>query len=153
MSMKPFCSQPRISVIICTHNPRTDYLLRTDTGFGIFPELRVTHLISAARVQREYFLRLVRAHRFSHAVLRYLLHGTKPRPAMAFPRFRLIVHGLKNGWFSMRCRQASMVGQSDATQFIRNNHLKSLPRALNEKEISLTERPFTKAHVVRRPLY
>ena len=117
---------------------------RKDTGFGIFPELRVTHLISAARVQREYFLRLVRDHRFSHAVLRYLLHGTKPRPAKVFRRFRLIAHGLKNGWFSMRCQQASIAGQSDATEFIRNNHLKTLPRALSEKEISLTGRPFTK---------
>ena len=112
---------------------------RKNTAFGIFPELRVTHLISAARVQREYFLRLVREHRFSHAVLRYLLDGTKPRPAKVFQRLRLIPHGLKNGWFSMQCKQASIAGQSDATQFIRNNHLKTLPRALSEKEISLTE--------------
>jgi glycosyltransferase involved in cell wall biosynthesis len=97
---------------------------RNDAGFGIFPELRVTHLISAKRVQREYFLRLVRAHRFSHAVLRYLLDGTKPPPAKAVRHLRLIAHGLKNGWFSMRCKQAGTAGQSDAAKFIRNNNLK-----------------------------
>jgi len=96
---------------------------RKHAGFGIFPELRVTHLISAARVQREYFPRLIRAHRFSHAVLRYMLDGTTPQPAAVFERLRLIPHGLRNGWFSMRCKQASMAGQSDAAQFIRNNHL------------------------------
>ncbi len=36
-----------------------------DSGYGIFPELRITHLISAGRVQQEYIVRLVRDHTLS----------------------------------------------------------------------------------------
>ena len=48
-------------------------------GFGVFPELRVTHLILARRLGHGYFLRLTHDHAFSHSVLRYLLTGAKPR--------------------------------------------------------------------------
>ena len=53
----------------------------SDTGFGIFPELRITHLIPARRVQPDYLVRLVHGHSFSLAVLRYMVYGTNPRPA------------------------------------------------------------------------
>ena len=34
-------------------------------GFGLFPDLRVTHLISAARLTRRYYLRLIHDHALS----------------------------------------------------------------------------------------
>ncbi len=49
--------------------------IETDFGFGIFPELRITHLISKERVRSAYLVRLVHGHRFSHAVAAYMLRG------------------------------------------------------------------------------
>jgi glycosyltransferase involved in cell wall biosynthesis len=50
-------------------------------GFAIgrFPELQMTHLISAARLQRSYLLRLAEGLAFSDAVLRYIWDGDLPR--------------------------------------------------------------------------
>ena len=48
-------------------------------GFGVFPELRVVHLISANRVEPEYFLKLVYGWWFSESVLNYLMTGIEPR--------------------------------------------------------------------------
>jgi glycosyltransferase involved in cell wall biosynthesis len=90
----------------------------SDTGFGIFPELRITHLISAGRVRQDYIVRLVHGHTFSHAILRYMVNGTKPCPATALRHLRIIAHGLKNGWFSMRCQLAESRGTADATRFV-----------------------------------
>ena len=99
--------------------------VRNDTGFGIFPELRTTHLISAGRVRQDYLVRLVQGHTFSHAVLRYMVYGTNPRPATALRRLRIIAHGLKNGWFSMRCQWAESRGTADATRFISEQRIQS----------------------------
>ena len=98
----------------------------SDTGFGIFPELRITHLIPAGRVRQDYLVRLVHGHKFSHAVLRYMVYGTHPRPSTALRRLRIIAHGLKNGWFSMRCAWARSRGTADATQFISDQRLQPL---------------------------
>ena len=95
----------------------------SDVGFGIFPGLRITHLIPAGRVRQDYLVRLVHGHSFSHAVIRYMVYGTKPRPATALRRLRTIAHGLKNGWFSMRCSWAASRGIGDATQFISERRL------------------------------
>lgn len=46
-------------------------------GHGIFPELRITHLISKERVQPEYLFRLAEGHAYSHAFLQRL-HGGRP---------------------------------------------------------------------------
>jgi Glycosyl transferase family 2 len=98
----------------------------SNTGFGIFPELQITHLISAGRVRQGYLVRLVRDHTFSHAVLRYMVNGTKPCRATAFGPLRIIAHGLKNGWFSMCCQWAESRGTADAIQFISVRRLKPL---------------------------
>lgn len=60
-------------------------------GHGIFPELRITHLISKERVQPEYLFRLAEGHAYSHAFLQRL-HGGQPwalhlpTPAGAFQK-------------------------------------------------------------------
>ena len=98
----------------------------SDTGYGIFPELQVTHLILAARVQQDYIVRLVRDHAFSHAVLRYVLYGTNPCPATALGPLRIIAHGLEKGLLSMRCQWAASRGTADAIQFISARRLQPL---------------------------
>jgi hypothetical protein len=41
-------------------------------GFDVFPELQVTHLISAGRLNKSYFLRFIRDHAFSYRILNYM---------------------------------------------------------------------------------
>lgn len=48
-------------------------------GFGIFPQLRVTHLIAPGRLNQRYILRLIQDHAFSGRVLDFMLTGTEPR--------------------------------------------------------------------------
>jgi glycosyltransferase involved in cell wall biosynthesis len=87
-------------------------------GFGLFPELRITHLIFARRLDRKYFVRLIHAHSFSHGILRYLLRGIEQR-RINFARYvRLFLHGIKNGRFSMQCQWAASRGEDCAARFI-----------------------------------
>lgn len=88
------------------------------SGFGIFPALRVTHLIPASRLNRHYLLRLLHDHAMSHGVLRYRLTGALPR-RMAWIRYvHLLLHGLKNGRFSMQCQWAASRGEHSAARFV-----------------------------------
>ena len=113
-----------------SHEDDLFYLLSagSEAGFGIFPELRITHLIPAARVQPDYIVRLIHNHSFSKAVLSYKFGGTAPAKEMDFAMIRVIAHGLRNGWFSMRCRLAEVRGTADALRFIREKGLQALPR-------------------------
>lgn len=99
-----------------------------EAGFGIFPELRITHLIPASRVQPDYIVRLIHNHSFSKVVLSYKIGGKTPPKTMDFVMLRVIAHGLKNGWFSMRCFFAEVRGAEDAVRFIREKGLRALPR-------------------------
>jgi glycosyltransferase involved in cell wall biosynthesis len=97
--------------------------LTVGRGFGIFPELQITHLISAGRLNEAYFVRLIRDHALSHGVLRYLRSGILPKP-ISFPGYlRMLLHGLRNGLFSMRCHWAEAQGQAGAAGFILENAL------------------------------
>jgi len=92
-------------------------------GFGIFPELRMTHLIPGRRLTEQYFLRLLEGHRFSHAVLEYLLAGRDPTAGTFLQRSRRVLAGLRRGTFSMRCQLAVTRGSNKATDFITDNAL------------------------------
>ena len=96
---------------------------RSGKGFGIFPELRVLHLILSGRLTRSYFLRLIHDHSFSHGVLRYLLANMEPEPAGVPGFLKILLHGTRNGSFSMRCRFASFRGTAAARQFISTERL------------------------------
>jgi glycosyltransferase involved in cell wall biosynthesis len=91
----------------------------SNRGFGIFPELRVTHVIDKARLSRSYFLRLIHDHAFSHGVLGYFLSNTRPRRIDVFEYGHLLLHGIRNGLFSMRCRWAAVCGEQRAARFVR----------------------------------
>ncbi len=92
-------------------------------GFGVFPQLRITHLISAVRLNRRYFLRLIHDHAFSHGVLRYKLAGVQPRRTTWAKYVHLLLHGAKNGQFSMRCQWAQSCGEESAARYILDKRL------------------------------
>ena len=96
-------------------------------AFGVFPELRLTHLISANRTRLEYLIRLEHDHAFSHVVLNYVLNGQKaPRRGLS-TYVRLIGHGLRNGLPSLRCYWARCQGESHALRHIEDRRLEVLP--------------------------
>lgn len=112
-------------------------------GFGIFPELRVTHLIRADRLTQSFFLLLLHDHAYSHGVLTYLLLGKAPRPLDLAQTFRIALHGIRRGRFSMRCKWASARGAGRAARLIS-------AEALNVLDGPLTE-PFRPPAVQRAP--
>lgn len=95
-------------------------------GFGVFPELRVTHLILARRLNQRYFVRLIQAHTFSHGVLRYLLVGIEQRRISLLRYVRLFLHGIRNGRFSMQCQWAACRGEDGAARFISEHQLRPI---------------------------
>jgi glycosyltransferase involved in cell wall biosynthesis len=94
--------------------------------FGIFPELRITHLISARRLTENYFVRLVRDHAYSHTVLRYRLFGELTRRRRWIEAVRTLLHGVRRGTFSMRCRRAAIQGTDAATKAIFEQRLRPI---------------------------
>jgi glycosyltransferase involved in cell wall biosynthesis len=87
-------------------------------GFGVFPKLRLTHLISAGRLTQRYFISLLRAHAFSHSVLNYAFWGIQPRNIGLDEYIRIAAHGFRNDLFSMRCSWSTLRGHVNATRFI-----------------------------------
>jgi glycosyltransferase involved in cell wall biosynthesis len=98
--------------------------LTVGQGFGVFPELQITHLISAGRLTESYFVRFIRDHALSHGVLRYLRSGILPKRIDLPGYVGMLLHGLRNGSFSMRCRWAEAQGQAGAARFILENALR-----------------------------
>jgi glycosyltransferase involved in cell wall biosynthesis len=91
---------------------------RNGCGFGVFPELRITHLIGAHRLNQSYFLRLVHDHAYSHGLLNYLYFGDEqPRPGVETV-VRTLLLGVRQGWFSMRCGWAAARGARSATRYL-----------------------------------
>jgi len=97
-------------------------------GFGIFPELRVTHLIAAARLNERYFLKLIQDQAFSGRLLHYVLAGVHPRRIGPVRYLHVLLHGIRRGRFSMWCQWAESRGEDRAARFIAANRL--LPAAL-----------------------
>jgi glycosyltransferase involved in cell wall biosynthesis len=87
---------------------------RAGWGFGIFPSLRITHLVRANRVGQEYLLRLIHDHAYSHGILRYVLCGDQQHRLQLADRVRVLLHGLRQGEFSMRCQWAAARGADAA---------------------------------------
>ena len=95
-------------------------------GFGLFPELRITHIIVARRLNKRYFVRLIHDHNFSNGVLSYLLTGVDQR-RINFARYvHLLLHRLRNGRFSMQCQWAASRGEECAARFISENRLRPI---------------------------
>jgi glycosyltransferase involved in cell wall biosynthesis len=95
-------------------------------GFGIFPSLRLTHLIPASRLTRRYFLKLIHDHAFSNSVRQYLMAGTAPRRIDGIRYVHILLHGIRNGGFSMQCQWAESRGVNAAAQFTADNRLRPI---------------------------
>jgi glycosyltransferase involved in cell wall biosynthesis len=92
-------------------------------GFGLFPELQITHLISAGRLNQRYFIRLMRDHAFSNDIINYTLSGSRPQQVGLIEFVHLLLHGIKNGLFSMKCFWSTLQGHTGASRFIAKNRL------------------------------
>ena len=95
-------------------------------GFGILLELRVTRLISARRLNQDYFIRSIQVHAFSNGVLDFSRDGTRHPRIGPLQYLRMFLHGLRNGLFAMRCQCAVSRGKSVATRFISERQLRPL---------------------------
>jgi glycosyltransferase involved in cell wall biosynthesis len=95
----------------------------TGFGCGVFPELRVTHLIPAHRLRDEYVFRLAQDNAFSHGVLRYRATGRQPRRMGWERRVRLLLYGLRRGFFAMRCEWAVSRGEERAARYVAEHRL------------------------------
>jgi glycosyltransferase involved in cell wall biosynthesis len=97
-------------------------------GFGVFPELRVTHLISADRLTARYFLQLVHDTNLSSGVLHYLHEGVMPgdKHSRVERWVRLLLHGIRRGVFSMRLKRAASDGMDRAREIIEQRRLRPL---------------------------
>lgn len=97
-------------------------------GFGVFPELQVTHLIPADRLTARYFLQLAHDTNLSSGVLHYLREGVLPGENHSIGErwVRLILHGIRRGVFSMRLKRAAAVGMDGAKHIIEHRQLRPL---------------------------
>lgn len=97
-------------------------------GFGVFPELRVIHLVPAERLTRSYFLRLAYDGTFSAGVLDYLWAGTWPiqGPAGMERWLRLSLRACRRGWFALRFRMALDRGLEHAASYIQEHNLQPI---------------------------
>ena len=95
-------------------------------SFGIFPALRIAHLIAASRVQPAYLVRLIQAHAYSHAILRFLMFAEKQPATNLIDVAKDFAHGLRRGRFSFRCRRAAARGARAARHHIAEKGLRPL---------------------------
>lgn len=99
-------------------------------GFGVFPELRATHLIRAERLTQQYFLHLVFDSTFSNIVSDYLFLGVAP-PGTAQrwqQLLRLPLRAVRRGPFALRMGLAVIRSADRARELIVSQGLKSLER-------------------------
>lgn len=91
---------------------------RSGKRFGIFTELRLTHLIAAPRLTRRYVLQLLHDHSLSSHVRDYVLTGARPPRLGVGSMMRLCAHGARRGWFSMQCLWAETRGADRAARLL-----------------------------------
>jgi glycosyltransferase involved in cell wall biosynthesis len=91
---------------------------RNGSGFGIFPRLRILHLVRAERVRPPYLLRLVHDHAYSHAILRFAMCGAIQADLQVADTIRILLHGVRRGMFSMRSHWAAARGAAAAAKHI-----------------------------------
>ena len=104
-------------------------------SFGIFPELRITHLIPPRRLTEDYIIRLIHDHAFSHTILKHLLFGESESRVRPLETVRTFVHGLRRGRFSLKCRMAEARGTEAAIRLIDEQQLRPIdPSTLRNKE-------------------
>jgi glycosyltransferase involved in cell wall biosynthesis len=97
-------------------------------GFGVFPQLRATHLIRAERLTPSYLLRLVHDSTFSNTVSDYLVLGIAPDSASQRWKevLRVLSRALRRGPFALRMGWACLRGTDRARALIERRRLQPL---------------------------
>jgi glycosyltransferase involved in cell wall biosynthesis len=91
-------------------------------GMGVFPELRMTHLIPKERVMDEYFLRLAEGNELSGGLLAYKWMGSKPPdPFSAKGILSMVKNVVLTGGFHRRYHLALVRGRIAATRALAKN--------------------------------
>jgi glycosyltransferase involved in cell wall biosynthesis len=94
--------------------------------FGIFPQLRITHLIPTRRLSKAYVLRYIEDSSFSGGVFDFLRTGELPRRNGATALLRLALRALRRGPFASRVGWAAISGSKQAHAYIRQRGLQAL---------------------------
>jgi glycosyltransferase involved in cell wall biosynthesis len=102
-----------LAMVICSRH--------VGMGFGIFPQLKLKHLIPSNRLNEEYFSKIIRGHIFSWILLQYF-EGNKNIPPM-IGRFRRSLGRFRRK-FTMPRRErlffeALLEGQQEAVALVR----------------------------------
>ena len=95
-------------------------------GFGIFPQLRVTHLIPPERLTQSYFLKLIDDHAYSTFIRHYLCRGEQPQRVNGTRRLGAFLRGIRKGPFRMKCQLAALSGEDRAARLIVEKQLRPL---------------------------
>lgn len=102
-------------------------------GFGVFPTLRMTHIIPSWRLTETYLFKLTKGNAFSNGLLESLWGGSTSAP---YPRWKA---PLKFGWIYLR------LGRRSALFF------KAREEGLRELQIALQDRRPTKQPLSPQP--
>jgi glycosyltransferase involved in cell wall biosynthesis len=99
-------------------------------GFGVFPQLRVKHLVPSSRVTQRYFLKLALDATFSAAVMDYLWSGAPAQDSSSWIEraLRLCAKGLRRGAFAMRYGWTVHKGAMQAHAYILEHRLRPIAR-------------------------
>ena len=96
-------------------------------GFGVFPELKATHLIRADKVTQQYLLRMAFDGTFSNTVSDFLFLGLAPSRAGRWKELlRLPLRAVRRGPFAVRMTWANIRGADRARRLIKDQRLRPL---------------------------
>ena len=96
------------NLLACEDRDMALSALQQGFSAGIFPELRLTHLIAARRVEPDYLARLYEGTALSHALLERFWHHPPPPPTPFFVRLK---RRYLAGPFARRVQQAEERGR------------------------------------------
>jgi hypothetical protein len=88
---------------------------------GVFPQLRITHLIPARRCSTDYLLRNLEAHEFSHYMQYHARAGTWPSDGDLAARVRRVLRWLRADSLGRRMMAAEARGRAAARHAVATN--------------------------------
>lgn len=91
-------------------------------GTGIFPSLRLQHLIPVTRISEEYLVRLVEGMHFSGTILHYKISGVRPEFSLS-KAIKFLYHVLRRSRRDRRFYIASQRGELRARNFIKSHNI------------------------------
>ena|ERR1700726_110928 len=92
---------------------------RMGLGTGIFPELRLTHIIPDSRLSEDYLVRLIEGMHFSGTLVYYVTKGVRPEFNVK-KAMKIIYHVLRRSRRDRRFYIASQRGEYRAARFLQS---------------------------------